>query len=298
MLFTYLIRAYRWRAMLRPYKDSVPIWPVFSATCIGFTAVTLFGRPGELVRPYLISVRERVPFSSQLAAWLLERIYDLLMVLLIFGYALAHMPADTSRVGPAIQWAMRTGGYVAALAGLLCVSILVATTVFSEQARRRLSDALAFLPPKAHAKAEGIVLAFTTGMSCTRGPRQVLVLLGWSVAEWSMIAAATLALFQSFPGTMGLGWIEAFIFLGFVAFGSIVQIPGIGGGLQVAAVVVLTQLFGLTLERASGFAILFWVIGFVLVVPAGLALMFIEGVKLRALRDISTTSLERETAAP
>ena len=49
------------------------------------TAIILFGRAGELVRPYLISVKEKVTFSSQLAAWVIERICDLLAALLIFG---------------------------------------------------------------------------------------------------------------------------------------------------------------------------------------------------------------------
>ena len=47
----------------------------------------LSGRPGELIRPYLIAVREKTPFSSQMAIWLLERIWDLLIVLAMFGFA-------------------------------------------------------------------------------------------------------------------------------------------------------------------------------------------------------------------
>ena len=38
--------------------------------------MVILGRAGELVRPYLISLKEQVPFSSQMAAWLLERILD------------------------------------------------------------------------------------------------------------------------------------------------------------------------------------------------------------------------------
>src|SRR5438105_7172293 len=84
-LATYYGRALRWAVLLRPLRPHPNMWKLFSATVIGFTAVTLLGRPGEFVRPYLISVQERVPFSSQIAAWVLERIYDLLMALMIFG---------------------------------------------------------------------------------------------------------------------------------------------------------------------------------------------------------------------
>ncbi|HYM12789.1 MAG TPA: lysylphosphatidylglycerol synthase transmembrane domain-containing protein, partial [Bryobacterales bacterium] len=91
-LATYPGRALRWAVLLKPLRPKPDMRKLVSATIIGFTAVTLLGRPGEFVRPYLIAVQERVPFSSQLAAWVLERIYDLLIVLAIFGFALSRVP--------------------------------------------------------------------------------------------------------------------------------------------------------------------------------------------------------------
>src|SRR5215471_13998214 len=90
ILLTYVGRALRWSVMVRPLKEKPSFWQILDATCIGFTAIVFFGRVGELVRPYLIATREKVPFPSQVGAWLLERILDLLMVLVIFGAALAQ----------------------------------------------------------------------------------------------------------------------------------------------------------------------------------------------------------------
>jgi hypothetical protein len=74
--------------------------------------------------------------------------------------------------------------------------------------------------------------------------------------------------------------------VGFISFGAAVQIPGIGGGLQVVAVVVLTELFRVRLEPATSFAMLIWVLSFVVVVPAGLMLTVKEGLDWRSLRRI------------
>jgi hypothetical protein len=82
---TYVGRALRWRVLIRPVKAHPNLWNLFTGTAIGFTAIVLFGRPGEMVRPYIISLKERLSFSSQMAAWLVERMYDLMMALLIFG---------------------------------------------------------------------------------------------------------------------------------------------------------------------------------------------------------------------
>ena len=40
---------------------------------------------------------------------------------------------------------------------------------------------------------------------------------------------------QAFGAALHFGWLDVLIFLGFLAFGAVVQIPGVGGGVQVVA---------------------------------------------------------------
>src|SRR3972149_5265946 len=51
---TYLLRSLRWREFLLPIKNT-SVSNLLTATIIGFGGLALLGRPGELVRPYLIS---------------------------------------------------------------------------------------------------------------------------------------------------------------------------------------------------------------------------------------------------
>src|ERR1700691_3416709 len=83
---TYYGRALRWEVFLQPLKARPSMRNLLVATVIGFTAITLFGRGGDFVRPYLIAVKEKVPVTSQIASWLLERIFDLLMASLLLGF--------------------------------------------------------------------------------------------------------------------------------------------------------------------------------------------------------------------
>ena len=229
LLLSYVVRALRWRIMLRPLQPHPHLWGLISATCIGFTAITLFGRPGELVRPYLISVRERVPFSSQLAAWLLERIYDLMMILIIFGYALTRLPKSRADLGPALGWFVRTGGLLAAGIGFACVVILIAASRFTEDTRARLTDALAFLPPGLHRKAGDFASHSPAACRAPAGQpdHSTPFLEHRRVVHGGCRHSLPV---PGFPVTSRMGWIEVMIFIGFSAFGSIVQIPGIGGG--------------------------------------------------------------------
>ena len=52
-------------------------------------------------------------FSSQLAAWLVERILDLLMILVIFGLALSQVGRSGLQPGPQVAIAIEVGGWMA-----------------------------------------------------------------------------------------------------------------------------------------------------------------------------------------
>lgn len=107
---TYYGRALRWAVFLRPLRPHPSMGGLLSATILGFTAITLFGRPGEFVRPYLIARKEDVPVTSQLAAWALERLFDLLMALLVFAFALTRVHSSGMHVGSGLSWVLEAGG--------------------------------------------------------------------------------------------------------------------------------------------------------------------------------------------
>lgn len=283
---TYWVRAIRWAVLLRPIKADPSVANLFAATVIGFTAITLLGRPGEFVRPYLIAVKERVPLASQLAAWLLERVADLLMVLILFGFALARVGPQAKAAGPGLRWLLTEGGaFVVVAAGSLLI-LLVFLRHFTAPAQRWLDRTFRFLPGKMFIALMRLAETFIRGVESTRSDAALLRVLLYSVFEWLLIIVSYWCLTASFTG-LNLNFRDVVVFLGFVALGASVQIPGIGGGIQVTAVVVLTELFGVRLEEATVFAFLVWLVTLVAVVPAGLVLMVRAGLewdKLRRLR--------------
>jgi glycosyltransferase 2 family protein len=286
VMATYAGRALRWEVMLRPLRADASVWRILSATAIGFTAVVLFGRAGEPVRPYLIAKSEGVSFSSQVAAWLVERILDLLMILLVFGIALTQVSHSAIQPGPRIRVALQAGGYTAGLTGIACLALLIAMRQFRGSVQQRLIGALSFLPQKLVSRIAAFLVSFEQGMECMRSTASTLILIAYSILEWTVIAAAFACVFRAFPATSRLGITDVVIVLGFVAFGSALQIPGVGGGMQIATVLVLTEFFGIGLETATGIALVLWIVSFVLIVPVGLALAFSEGIKWRNLRDL------------
>src|SRR5579883_399374 len=60
----YVLRAVRWKIFLRPLRPQASTTSLVAPTLIGFTGLALLGRPGELIRPYLIARQQKLPFSS------------------------------------------------------------------------------------------------------------------------------------------------------------------------------------------------------------------------------------------
>ena len=290
-------RALRWQVMLQPFGHPIGLWRLTSDTAIGMTAGVLLGRVGEVVRPYLIAVQTGLPFSSQAAAWLLERMLDLLAVLLLCGYALIRIPQYSWRLGTKVQDALVAGGYSLAIAGAICLILLLAFRDPAGRAQQRILSALAFLPEHRRRRAAEMLEAFSQGVACTRDPRSLAFLLGYTLLEWMVIVASSFALFRGFSATRAFGPIDALVLMAFITLGSLVQVPGLGGGVQVACIVALTRIYGVPLEAASGIAILLWLVGSIAIVPFGLLCAFHEGLNWRKLKLLSTKRIveDRET---
>jgi glycosyltransferase 2 family protein len=283
---TYFARVLRWRILLLPLKTSPTVRGIWNATAIGFAAVVLLGRAAEWVRPYLIAKKEQVSVSSQMAAWLLERIYDLLSVLVILGFTLMRISASGAKLGPTTEWILRAGGGFVGFTSALCLLILLGLHLYSQTFENRLLAALSFLPATTYANVTAVLRAFIGGAASIKNLRSVSQLVAYTVIEWLLIAAVYAALLKSDPATAQLSLTDALLLLGFVSFGSAVQIPAVGGGTQLACVVVLTEMFKVPLEVATGLAIVIWVVTFVSVLPFGVLAAIQEGLSVRKILEI------------
>ncbi len=85
-ILVYVSQAWRWNILLRPIAK-LPLWRSVQAIYIGLFANELLPlRSGELIRCYLVTVWDRLPFPMVLSSALIERLID--GVWLICGFAL------------------------------------------------------------------------------------------------------------------------------------------------------------------------------------------------------------------
>jgi hypothetical protein len=80
--------------------------------------------------------------------------------------------------------------------------------------------------------------------------------------------------------------------------GSVLQLPAVGGGSQMATIAILSNVFDVPPEMAASCGILLWLVTFAAVVPVGLALAHHERLSLRKLSEESHQSEETQTGTP
>ena len=292
---TYLMRAYRWRFFLDPIKKA-SMWNLFVGQILGFSAVYLIGRPGEFVRPAYIAKKENVTFSSQLAIWLLERIYDMVFVILLFSVALSFGPLQPGSARArhflrAIHWV----GLAILLVAVLIVVVLVLFRLHSEELTIGTPKFLRFLSQRNQQRLEHFLRSFAEGLEVIQNWKDFMASVGSTALLWFCNTCVFWLVFKSFGGDLGnLSWLAAALVLFFSILGMLAQLPGIGGGFQFVCIEVLTGFFRINKEAATGAGILLWLMISVPCVVLGLILLVPEGLSFRKLGRLAER--EREGA--
>src|ERR1700694_2862576 len=255
----YFLRAVRWKIFLRPVRKDASILGLVPPTMIGFTGLALLGRAGELIRPYLIARRTKLSFSSQMAVWAVERIFDvgaftILLVLAIF------LPTDL-RFLPNLEIypRLRTGGFL--LIGLVAFIAMTAMIVarygdlVAEWIERRFAHLAANLGHRIAQK----IREFHGGLDTIHGFVSFVELTLVSLLMWWLIALSYREVTHSYGAALAdITISKVLLLMGSSMLGSLIQLPGVGGGSQLATISALEHIFNASHELAANCGILLW----------------------------------------
>ncbi|HTS71980.1 MAG TPA: lysylphosphatidylglycerol synthase transmembrane domain-containing protein [Terriglobia bacterium] len=285
---TFLMRAIRWRFFMTPIK-AASLRVLFVGQVIGFSAIFLVGRLGELVRPAYIAKKENVPMSGMIAVCLLERVLDTITMVVLFAAALYFEPVnpDTSK-GMSVLHAMHYWGHVLfAITGLLILGLVL----FRLKPEAMTSGALRlfrFLPLRALRSFTRILHSFSEGLSVIRDWKGLAGSVVTTALLWVINTTVFWLVFRSVHHRLGhLPWLAAALTLFCAALGLIVQLPGVGGGYQVGVILALTEIFNVSVESATGASILVWIVMSVPCIALGLVFLIHEGLSIRKLEAIA-----------
>src|SRR3984957_16207853 len=160
ILFCYWLGRGRWAVLVKPQKK-VPSFSLLGSQVIGFTAVALFGRLAELVRLFLVTRRTGLPFTSQIAVYTVERMFDLGAMAMIFSGALLLAPdRATLPHHEALQHAALGGLAVTVALAIFAISVRASGRAVAGLAERTLGS----ISPSLGVSAGSKIRAFRDGL--------------------------------------------------------------------------------------------------------------------------------------
>jgi hypothetical protein len=293
----YAIRALRWMRFSR-YIGEPSFAPVYSGTLMGFASVFLLGRVGEPIRPLLIARKARLPVSSTFGIYVLERVTDIAATAVLAGFALlifTRRGVSGDESGALFAHA-RTAGTVL-LAGV--TAVIAFLVYFRYHGAAALARRLQAAPPQVgwRAKFVGLFAGFSEGLQSIRTWADLFWAVFYTLAHWLLVAWIYLWIAHAFRGELGaLDFSSALLVLAFTMVGSTVQLPGVGGGAQLATFLVFTTIFGVEKEPAAAAAITLWLITFAASCIAGVPLLIREGWSMGELLNLARAEAVAESA--
>jgi uncharacterized protein (TIRG00374 family) len=284
----YALRSLRWQVFQKNLGPS-RFGTIYAMTLAGFSAVFLLGRAGEPVRPLLLARKEKLPVSGMFGVYVLERLFDTASAAVIAAIALllfeshSHVSENSAR----LQTAARTTGSVLFAAVIAAIAFLLYLRLHGTALlERRLAGWR-----EAHgwrASVAGILLGFARGVQTIRSLGDLVLAVSYSVAHWFLVLLVYLWVSHSFGGALGsITMGEAMLVMAFTLVGSAVQLPGVGGGSQLASFLAYTTIFGVEKEPAAAASIVMWLITFAACSLAGVPLLIHEGFSLGKLREMA-----------
>ena len=284
----YLFRAARWGALLAPLSPA-STKNLFIATTVGFGAVFLFGRTGEVVRPVVLPMRDpKIPASASFVTIMVERIYDMIAVVVLFAVNLLWFrpPANV-----AIEFGrVRFVGILLLLLALLGVFGL---TKFRKKSRGAIAwikstfERRRFIPVRITRAVVSILEQLASALRVLVNARELAVTVGWTALVWFGIALGNMLVLRAFG--LHFGMTETVFVMGWSLVGSLVPTPGGAAGAFHAATAAALIFLGVLRETAAAVAIVTHLINFGPAVFFGLFYILRGDISLSRLRSLTSS---------
>lgn len=287
---TYALRALRWGALLSPLTKKTSLRELFVATTVGFGAVFVFGRAGEVVRPVVLPLRDRrVRPAASFVTIMIERLCDTMAVVMLFALNLLwfHPPVEH----PEKFAYVREIGLILLLVTIIGVLGLVWFERRSDKAIHWLDVRLKswrFVPERlAHAVTHTLE-QLAKALLILADVRELAVTVAWTSAVWVTVVIADLLVLRAFG--LPVGVMETIFVMGFAIVGSLVPTPGgAAGAFHAATAGGLIFLGVATREQAAAASIVIHLVAYAPALFFGLYYFLRGDVNITRLRQLTSS---------
>lgn len=280
-LLSHLVRAWRWKYLLNHIKENISVRNLFSSIMIGYMVNNFIPRGGEIARPYTLGKLENISISSSLATVIVERVLDVLCLLilvifiLIYNYELLITNFPWLRIAVIISVAVSTMGF----GFFLLLSI---KTKFAFGIIKKMTS---FLPNSISGKIETLLRSFIEGLLVIKDPKTYIYISLFSLLLWAVYTIQWYIPFYSFNmvNDYSLTIISALMLNVIVAIGIMIPVPGATGTYHAFCIQSLTGLFLVHSATAAAYATVTHAVGLIGITIVGLYFFMSDNMKLSTI---------------
>jgi hypothetical protein len=255
-------RALRWRSLFAPGRRP-PRGVVLNATIIGyFYNGILPARAGEAARVVVLTRRSDAPPVEIVGTVVLERLYDVVTILVIFFVAEPWLPR-VSWFGTAALAAIVLAGLIAAAATLLAV--------YGDRPLRLLLRPLRRFSLFSGARLDRTVDELTYGLSGLRDMRIALEAFLWTVTAWMFSALCAYLVGLAFH--LHLSFACGVLVAVAIGLSMILPSPPAAVGVFEGAALIALNAYGIPHSVALSYALVLHAVNFVPFILAGVWLL-------------------------
>lgn len=292
VLVSHLLRAWRWKILLEALPEEsadkpakrVSIWTAFASVMIGYMVNYAAPRIGEVARTANLASRERIQFSSVFGTVVVERILDVIVLLLaLASVGLLFLDHLTSVNELFFKPATDQIGSVPVL-GLAALVLAVAVLVFFIYRRALWRESALY--GIWQRRVQPVMSSFKAGILTLLRTRRRIELVVSTVAIWfcyllmAHLPLEILGMVHQYHLTLLDSW-------GIMIFGAIgvaIPSPGGTGSYHYITRETLTHLFGVDPTAAATYAILTHGAQLILYVLVGFICILAQGTGFRSIR--------------
>jgi len=262
ILASHVMRARRWKTLLTPRQPNVSMWAGFSAIMIGYAANTIVPRVGEILRPWVFSRRENIPMSTAVSSVVVERVLDVLTLLI--GIALVVV-IERDHVTAAIPQFSSQQILTTLVLPVLLVVVVASLMVFTPVGPWFIRRVVTRINAKLGAFAARVFANVQEGVAVIKAPSLWLRIVVESIVIWGLYILPLWLALQSItfanPISFSIG--DAAVLLVIISIGvTIAPTPGALGVYQGFAQLALVNIYHATPDEGLAFGILAWIVNY------------------------------------
>ena len=277
-VLSHIIRAWRWRYLLNHIKPNIPLRNLFSSVMIGYLVNNFIPRGGEIARPYALGKLENISVSSSLATVIVERVLDVLTLLLLVIFSLIY---NYDLLISNFPW-LEVAVIIALIFSAIGLGFLVILSVKTEFAFKVIKKFTSILPNKIANKIETLIIAFVEGLLVIKNPKSYLNIILGTVLLWFAYTMQYYIPFYAFNmvGTYSLTIMSALVLNCILAIGIMIPIPGATGTYHAFCIQALTGLFLVDVSTAAAYGTVTHAVGLIGITVVGLIFFLKDNIKL------------------